>query len=50
VFCDSKDNIEAHHVKPKAQFPELMFDLDNGVASCYDCHRAEHELLMLGDS
>lgn len=50
VFCGSMVDIEAHHVKPRALFPELMFDLDNGVASCYDCHHALHELNVIGGS
>lgn len=48
--CDSLVRIEAHHVKNKAQYPELMFDLDNGVSLCYDCHRAGHELFVLDNS
>jgi predicted RNase H-like nuclease (RuvC/YqgF family) len=33
----------AHHVKPKSQYPELKFDLENGVTLCVDCHKDHHK-------
>lgn len=39
VYCGSTTNLEAHHQYPKAIYPELMFDLNNGVTACIDCHR-----------
>lgn len=36
--CGSKDNLEAHHILPKSKFPEKMYDLDNGVTLCHECH------------
>lgn len=38
-WCGSKKNIEAHHIKGKAAHPELMFDVDNGLTLCHECHR-----------
>lgn len=40
--CLSTEDVEAHHIKPLAKFPELATDKDNGIALCALCHRKEH--------
>lgn len=40
--CGSRSRLEAHHVKPVEDYPELMDDLGNGVTLCAQCHAAEH--------
>ena len=39
--------LDPHHIRPKAQHPELIYDVDNGVTLCRRCHRSiarkEHE-------
>ena len=42
VECGSTENLTAHHIKPKSQYPELAFELSNGKTLCRFCHRLEH--------
>jgi len=32
-------NIHAHHIKPKKEYPELMYELNNGITLCQGCHK-----------
>lgn len=34
--------INAHHIKSKEEFPELMYDVNNGQTLCNSCHTAIH--------
>lgn len=38
----NKKYLEAHHIKEKALFPEVQFDLNNGITLCIKCHLAKH--------
>lgn len=37
-----KYNLNAHHIIPVSLRIELMYDLDNGITLCEDCHREVH--------
>jgi predicted restriction endonuclease len=36
--CGSTESLESHHIKQVTLFPELMFDVDNGITLCKECH------------
>jgi hypothetical protein len=55
VICGSMERREAHHVYCKSYYPELAYDLANGVTLCGSdkktgnrCHHAFHILYKLG--
>lgn len=31
--------LHPHHLKPKSLYPKLIFDLDNGITLCRECHK-----------
>ena len=44
--CDSTENLNAHHIMPKNDFPELSLDLSNGVTLCKKCHEEIHGFII----
>jgi 5-methylcytosine-specific restriction endonuclease McrA/predicted nucleic acid-binding Zn ribbon protein len=40
--CGATEGLHAHHIKPFAEFPELRWELDNGLTVCGPCHWAIH--------
>ncbi len=41
IWCGSNKSgtLNADHIKPFADFPELRFDVENGRTLCIDCHK-----------
>ena len=37
--CGSRKRTEAHHIKTWSRFPQLRFDINNGVTLCRICHK-----------
>ena len=36
------EEVDAHHIVPKAKFPQYAYDISNGQTLCRECHRIEH--------
>lgn len=39
IWCGSKKEIQADHIKPFAFYPDLRFAIDNGRTLCQKCHK-----------
>lgn len=39
--CGSTEDLNVHHIMPFAQYPELRFEVSNGITLCENCHK-EH--------
>lgn len=37
--CGSKKKLEAHHIKEVCNYPALIYDINNGITLCRDCHK-----------
>lgn len=39
---ETEGRLHAHHILPKRDYPELIYNVDNGITLCQDCHTAIH--------
>lgn len=42
--------LNAHHLYSYANYPDLRFDLDNGITLCVICHKAFHDIYGKGNN
>lgn len=42
MTCESTEDLHAHHIAPKIDYPELALLLLNGITLCKDCHIKVH--------
>jgi hypothetical protein len=45
--CGAAEHLQAHHIKPWAKYPDLRYDLENGITLCRSCHRLAHKKVFL---
>ncbi len=46
VSCKQKGKkLNAHHIKEWANYPDLRFEVDNGITLCESCHKKLHKKL-----
>jgi hypothetical protein len=43
VMCFSDEKLEAHHILPKAKFPDSAYMMVNGITLCDPCHLLVHK-------
>jgi len=43
IECGSEYQLHAHHIKSYKSFPELRFEVSNGITLCSSCHRKLHK-------
>lgn len=36
--CGARENLVAHHIGPRDEYPNLKLDINNGVTLCRECH------------
>jgi 5-methylcytosine-specific restriction endonuclease McrA len=44
AICGTNQNMCVHHIAPQALYPNLRYDLSNGVALCKECHTGKNNV------
>lgn len=42
IFCYSNENLHAHHIIPVSENKIYMYDINNGMTLCAECHKKIH--------
>lgn len=42
-LCGSDKSLHTHHINKFADYPDLRFDVDNGITLCKHCHKYIHK-------
>lgn len=42
--CCKRGKLHSHHIQPYSKFPELRYELSNGITLCKECHREFHSI------
>ena len=43
VQCGNKEKLNAHHIKSWKNYPNLRYDINNGITLCEKCHIKYHQ-------
>ena len=45
--CGDNKKLHAHHLYPRAVFPEIRYNINNGITLCSKCHKKIHSDVKL---